>query len=100
MQTPKTENIIHSVTFLINPCSNKIWKLCNTVNQPTWSEHRLGYSKHRIAAYGSREFCAYGKRVSRVSGEFGLLRVRTQCYVNVTYKASAEIRRLHVSRES
>ena len=38
------------------------------------------FRKHRIGAYGSREFCAYGKRISRVSGKFGLLRLRTPRY--------------------
>jgi hypothetical protein len=33
------------------------------------------YRKHRIRAYGSRELCAYGKRISLVSGEFLLLRM-------------------------
>ena len=42
--------------------------------------HGSAYSKHRIGAYGSRELCAYDKRISRVSGEFGLLRVRTPRY--------------------
>ena len=32
--------------------------------------HGSAYHKHRIGAYGSRVFCAYGKRISRVSGEF------------------------------
>ena len=45
---------------------------------PSWAQfHGSAYHKHRIDAYGSREFCAYGKRISRVSGEFWLLRVRT-----------------------
>ena len=30
--------------------------------------HGSAYRKHRIGAYGSREFRAYGKRISRVSG--------------------------------
>ena len=42
--------------------------------------HGSAYRKHRIGAYGSREVCAYGKRISRVSGEFWLLRVRTSRY--------------------
>ena len=47
----------------------------------TWAQfHGSAYRKHRIGAYGSREFCAYGKRISRVSGEFWLLRVRTPRY--------------------
>ena len=33
-----------------------------------------------IYAYGCREFCAYGKRISWVSDEFWLLRVRTPRY--------------------
>ena len=63
-----------------------------------WAQfHGSAYRKHRIGAYGSREFCAYGKRISRVSGEFWLLRVRTPLYhAFYAYKASAEIRRLHV----
>ena len=49
----------------------------------------------------SREFCAYGKHNSRVSGKFWLLRVRTQRYkAFYAYKASAEIQGLHVSGES
>ena len=39
--------------------------------------HGSAYRKYRIGAHGSREFCAYGKRISRVSGKFWLLRVRT-----------------------
>ena len=39
--------------------------------------HGSAYRKHRIGAYGSREFCAYGRRISRISGEFWLLRVRS-----------------------
>ena len=49
--------------------------------QVTWAQfHGSAYRKHRRGAYGIREFCAYGKRISRVSGEFGLLRVRTPRY--------------------
>ena len=36
----------------------------------------LLYRKHRIGAYKSREFCAYGKRISRFSGEFWLKTAR------------------------
>ena len=39
------------------------------------------YRKHRIDANGSREFCAYAKRISWVSGVFGLLRVGTPVHV-------------------
>ena len=39
--------------------------------------HGPAYRKHRIGAYSSNEFCAYGKGISRVSGEFWLLRVRS-----------------------
>ena len=43
--------------------------------------HGAAYRKYSIGAhYGSREFCAYGKRISRVNGEFWLLRVRTPRY--------------------
>ena len=40
------------------------------------------YCKHRIDAYGSREFGAYGKRISQASSssEFWLLRVPTPLY--------------------
>ena len=47
----------------------------------TWAQfHDSAYRKHRIGVYGSREFCAYGKRISRVSGKFRLVRVRTPRY--------------------
>ena len=63
--------------------------------------HGTAYRKHRICAYGSREFHANGKRISRVSGEFWLLRMCTSRYqAFYAYKASAEIRRLHISGES
>ena len=42
--------------------------------------HGSAYRKHRIDAYGSKELCAYGKRISRVTSGFGLLRVRTRPY--------------------
>ena len=63
---------------------------------------RLCLQKHRIGAYGSREFCANGKRtcISQINGEFWLLHVPTQRYqAFYTYKASAEIRHLYVIRE-
>ena len=40
----------------------------------------LCFRKHGIGAYGSMEFCAYGKHISWVSGEFWLLRVRAPHY--------------------
>ena len=42
--------------------------------------HGSAYRKYRIGAYGSRGFCAYGKRISRVGVKFALLRVRTARY--------------------
>ena len=63
--------------------------------------HGSAYRKHGIGTDGSREFCAYAKRISRVGCEFGLLGVRTPLYeAFYAYKASAEILRLHVSGES
>ena len=63
--------------------------------------HGSAYLKHRIGAYVSREFFAYGKRISRVSGEFWLLRMLTPRYLeSYADKASAEVQRLHVSGES
>ena len=35
----------------------------------------------KVVAYGSREFCAYFKRVLRVNGEVLLVHVQTQCYL-------------------
>ena len=47
-----------------------------------WAQfHGSAYRKHRVGAYGSREFCAYGKPVSRVSDEFWRLHVRTPHYL-------------------
>ena len=60
--------------FLLN-CSmgcfdaNGVWTLAQF--------HGSAYRNHKNCAYGSREFCASGKRISRVSDEFWLLRVRT-----------------------
>ena len=42
--------------------------------------HGSAYCKHRIGAYGSRQYRAYGKRISWVISEFWLLRVRTPHY--------------------
>ena len=42
--------------------------------------HGSAYRKQRNGAYGSREFCAYIKRISRVSGEFSLVHMRTPRY--------------------
>ena len=62
-----------------------------------WAQfHGSAYRRQIIGAYGSMEFCAYVKRISRVSGEFWLVRVRTP---HSTLTANAEIRRLHVSGE-
>ena len=68
----------------------------------TWAQlHGSAYRKSRIGAYGSREFCAYGKRISRVSGKFWLLRVHSPRYqAFYAYKAKAEIRHLHVRGET
>ena len=62
---------------LENRTINMYVNVCPSV-ETIWAKF-LGsaYRKHRIGAYGSREFCAYGKRISRVSGEFGRLRVRS-----------------------
>ena len=39
--------------------------------------HVSAYRKHGIGAYRSREFFAYGKRISQVNSDFWPLRVRT-----------------------
>ena len=46
-----------------------------------WAQfHGSAYRKHIISAYRSREFCAYGKRIPRVSGDFGFC----ACVLHVT----------------
>ena len=46
-----------------------------------WAQfYGSAYRKHKIDAYESREFCASGKHISRVSGKFLLLCVLTQHY--------------------
>ncbi len=60
--------------------------------------HGFASVKQRIGAYGSREFCAYAKRISGVSRDFCLC----ACYSTLLgilhlHPACAEIRRLPVS---
>ena len=58
--------------------------LINFVKKIRAQFHGSAYKrKHRIGASGSREFRAYVKPVSQVSGEFGLLRLRTPRYYNI-----------------
>ena len=52
-------------------------EVCDILEQTLAKFHGSANRKQRIGAYRSREFCAYGKHISRVSGDFLLLRVRT-----------------------
>ena len=56
----------------------QVWGACGYGELTGAQFHGSAYRKHRIGTYGSREFCAYGKPISRVSSEFWLLRMRSQ----------------------
>ena len=63
--------------YTCEQCRFQSYFLYNILRYIRAQFHGSAYHKQRIGTYGSREFCAYVKRISQVSGEFWLLRLRT-----------------------